>query len=509
MRTFIFCIFLLAAAMSGCSKRDYNIPIGSDGTSGLRAPEMGLVKIAGAKVSTFGSPKSLTDVLNGKKLSSGGIMYGGDGPQIISAVHLNPGEFWTGSQVGMTFSGYADEFTMLPEWLGQLDNFYLGSLIKGNSIASLEMAPLSERLGEYQSRPISASISLPLKTVSGIYNPTELRTSEFYSRLLLANGMQEPQRASYSYNIQEFTYYDELKTVFGSNVKVNALFFSSGSTSTNGALKISKSTGLVAKFTQKNFSLNMDVPIQGELYENLDLAALGGQWPAYISSITYGSTGVLVIESDEDSEIVNSTYSKAFSVLGGLVSGGNDLTESEKGTIGRSTMRIYFIGPNGAEAVKSIFSFEELAAYIKKGTAFSPQSPGVPISFKMKSLPDHKTLKNDFVIDVPIRPFYIKAEYTAKDPRPASCPCHDLNLTFFADDRGKIPIKISNQVPIYVNTKFLRMEREGSPRTGFTTRPVFGPEPHFSPDLGNRITINNVFLLINEVEVDGSYSILK
>ncbi|QNN42791.1 thiol-activated cytolysin family protein [Pedobacter roseus] len=468
-----------------------------------------MVKIAGAKVSTFGGSKSLGEVLKGKTLSSGGIMFGGDGPQIISAVHLNPGEFWTGSQVGMTFTGYADEFTMLPEWLGQLDNFYLGSLIKGNSIASLEMAPLSERLGEYQSRNISASISLPLKTVSGVYNPTELRTSEFYSRLLLANGMQDPQRSSYSYTIQEFTYYDELKTVFGSNVKVNALFFSSGSTSTNGALKISKSTGLVAKFTQKNFSLNMDVPIQGELYDNLNLAALGNQWPAYISSITYGSTGVLVIESDEDSEKVNSTYSKAFSVLGGLVSGGNDLTESEKGTISKSTMRIYFIGPNGVEAVKSIFSFEELAAYIKKGTSFSPQSPGVPISFKMKSLPDHKTLKNDFVIDVPIKPFYVKAEFTAKDPRPESCPCHNLNLTFFADERGKVPIKISKEVPIYVNTKFVRIEREGSPREGFTLTRIYESEPHFSPDLSNKITINNVFLIINDVVPSQNYSILK
>ncbi|MGY0035351.1 hypothetical protein [Pedobacter sp. NJ-S-72] len=148
-----------------------------------------------------------------------------DRPNTIMSVHLNPVTQWTGDQVGMTFTGYADEFSMLPEWLGQQDNFYLGSLIKGNTISTLEMIPLSERLGEYESRPISASISLPLKEVTGTYNPTELRTSEFYSKLLLANGMNTLQKATFSFGMQEFSYYDELKMVFGTNAKVGAIFF--------------------------------------------------------------------------------------------------------------------------------------------------------------------------------------------------------------------------------------------------------------------------------------------
>ncbi|WP_443937372.1 thiol-activated cytolysin family protein [Pedobacter sp. MW01-1-1] len=509
MRTYFFCFLFFTIAMSSCSKKDYMIPSGIDKVNVLSPPKMSAIKIDRATISAFNSSVTIGELFNSKKLNINGIMSGGNGPKLIGAVYVNPGEFWTGNQVGITYKGYADEFTMLPEWFGQLDNFYLGSLIKGNTISSLEMIPLSERLGEYASKPISVSISLPLKTVSGVYNPTELRSSEFYGRLLQANGMQDIQRSAFSFNLQEFTYYDELKTVFGSNVKVNTLFFSSGSTSVNGALKISKSTGLIAKFTQKNFSLNMDVPIQGELYDNLNIAALAGQWPAYISSVAYGSTGVLVIESDEDKETVNSAYTKAFSVLGGLATGGTTLTEFEKGVIGKSTMKVYFVGPSGAEAVKSIFSFDELAGYINRGASFSPQSPGVPISFKMKSLPDHKTLKNNFVIDMPIKPFYIKAEFIAKEPRPASCPCHNLNLTFYADERGSIPIKISKEVPISVNTKFLKMIREGSPREGFTTRPVFGPESHFVSGLQDNITINGVFLIGNHVEPNENYSILK
>ena len=300
----------------------------------------------------------------------------------IGAVHIRTDSMWLGDLAGRSFIGYADEFTMLPEWLGQKDNFYLGNLIKGNTISTLDLTPLSERLGQYESKPISASISLPGKTISGTFNPNELSASQFYSKLLQDNGMPNTQNAAYSYSLQEFTYYDELRTVFGSNVKVSALFYGSGSTSTNGVMKIAGKSGLVAKFVQKNFSLDMDIPEQGELYANLDLNAVDGYWPAYISNITYGSTGILVIESEENQQLVNSTFKKAFSVLGGLVSGTSELNSTEIATINNSMMKIYFIGPNGAEAVKRIVSVDELLGFIKKGSAFSAQTPGVPISFK-------------------------------------------------------------------------------------------------------------------------------
>jgi hypothetical protein len=494
MRTIAYA-FLSIIVLSGCSKRDYPENITPKKYSGLKPPEMGNIDIDRATVSAFSEHLSVNSVLDSRKNSSGGLMYrGGEGIGLISAVHLNPAEYWIGDQVGMTFTGYADEFTMLPEWLGQQDNFYLGSLIKGNTITSLAMVALSERSGEYESKPISASISLPGKNVSGTYNPSELISSEFYSRLLLNNNLNELQKASFSFGIQSFTYYDEIRTVFGSNAKVNAIFYSSGSTSTNGTLKISKKTGLVAKFTQKNFSLDMDVPLQGELYDNLNLTALDGHWPAYISSITYGSTGIMTIESDESLEVVNSAYNKAFSVLGDIVSGGSEVTEEEKGVIGRSSMKIYFIGPNGAEAVKSIFSFEELTEYVKKGSTFSAQTPGVPISFKMKSLENHTTLKNHFTIDVPVKPFYVKKEHIEISPRPPSCPCQDLNLTFFADEKGTVPIKVPKDFPFYIQT-VTGFRRTGSHRTGFVQEPIYGYVQYLNPDQGYGLLRKSVFLL--------------
>jgi hypothetical protein len=414
----------------------------------LKSPEGSNVNITNASITTFSDwlqgASAVKSHLNSGKTSEipDKLMSGGSWKdKIFGAVHIQKDSMWLGDFAGRSFIGYADEFTMLPEWLGQKDNFYLGNLIRGNTISSLDMTPLSERLGHYESRPISASISLPGKVVSGTFNPNDMTATQFYSKLLQDNGMGSMQTASYSYSLQEFTYYDELRTVFGSNVKVNALFYGSGSTSTNGVMKIAGKTGLVAKFVQKNFSLDMDIPEQGELYANLDLNAVEGYWPAYISTVTYGSTGILAIESDEDRQVVNSTFTKAFRVLGGLVSGTSDLSSSEIATINKSMMKIYFIGPNGAEVVKRILTVEELLDYIKKGANFSAQSPGVPISFKMKSLKDNKTINNNFRIDVPVEKVWAKVSepYDIQTLTGNTKTAKSL-LSFYADQDYTIPI---------------------------------------------------------------------
>ncbi|MGY0035387.1 thiol-activated cytolysin family protein [Pedobacter sp. NJ-S-72] len=461
-------LFLFIIVFSSCKKQTVNIK-NADQNITLKSPEGSNVSINSGSLNAFNSwlqeSSFIKSKINSGKTSSlevpDRLMFEGSWhDKIIGAVHIKQDSMWIGDFAGRTFIGYADEFTMLPEWLGQKDNFYLGNLIKGNTISTLDMTPLSERLGQYESRPISASISLPGKTVSGTFNPNELSASQFYSKLLQDNGMANAQKAAYSYSLQEFTYYDELRTVFGSNVKVSALFYGSGSTSTNGVMKIAGKSGLVAKFVQKNFSLDMDVPEPGELYANLDLnAVVEGYWPAYISNITYGSTGILVIESEENQQQVNSTFKKAFSVLGGLVSGTSELNSAEIATINNSMMKIYFIGPNGAEAVKRIVSVDELLGFIKKGSDFSAQTPGVPISFKMKSLKDNKTINNNFRIDAPVDKIYAKINIVQEGSLYASY------LDFYGDEGARIPIVAPARITFNMNN--YRMVREGSPREGF------------------------------------------
>ncbi|TDS08878.1 thiol-activated cytolysin family protein [Sphingobacterium paludis] len=276
----------------------------------------------------------------------------------------------------MTIEGYADEFVIIPEWLGRRDVFHLGSLIQGNTLQNLSFTPLSEREGHYESRPIFASVSFPAKTVSGSYLPDIMATTKFFSNIMQENNLSDMQNSTFRYEIKEFSYYNEVKTVFGSNVDVRALFYASNSSATAFSGRIQKTNGLIASFTQTNFTVDMDIPESGELYQNLNLDLLGNVYPAYINSVAYGSKGVLLIESEQDAEVLQTTFNKAFSVMGGLVSGSQSLASDEKNIIQNADLQIFFTGITGESVRRKIGSFDELISLIKTGTHFPHQHRG-------------------------------------------------------------------------------------------------------------------------------------
>ncbi|MEI5986074.1 MULTISPECIES: thiol-activated cytolysin family protein [Sphingobacterium] len=393
----------------------------------------------------------------------------------IAAVYIKNNTFWkNGITPGITLDGYADEFTMTPEWLGKTDVFHLGSIIKGNSLENLSFIPLSERNGEYESRPISVSVSFPSKTVYGNFVPDVMATSEFFGNLMKSNGLNTTIKSSFNYDMVAYNYYSELRSLFGSNVDVKALFFKSTQNYNNINEKITKKTGIAVSFTQKNFSVDMDIPEKGELYENLNFKVLNGVWPTYINSVVYGSKGILLIESNDESEKVHSAFKLTFSVLEGLVNGSSQLTSEERQIINNSSLFLLFMGASGEQMTKSLGSFDELLDIMKKGTSFSPTTPGVPIYFKMKSLGTHQTINSVFKIDVPIIPFYIKLKKNKRDsPYP-------MQLSFFSDKYCYNPIIVPPETPIYLYTKYIGRTRTGSPRTGFSFDYRYDSEPHYN-----------------------------
>lgn len=491
-----------------CQKQEVNI---ENITANLKSPNMSTVKLNASPSILLASEQKTHKVENSFKTASiGPTLIGAVNGNIIGAVHIENNNFWKDTATpGMTVAGYADEFTMTPEWLGRLDVFHLGSLIKGNSLQDLSFTPLMERNGDYVSKPIYASVSFPSKTVSGSFMPDVMASTEFFSTLMQENGLTSTQTNAFSFEINEFTYYNEIKTIFGSNVDVKAIFFNTGSTGTSTSEKISKKSGLVATFNQKNFSVDMDTPEPGELYEDLNTANLGGVSPVYINSVVYGSKGIIIIESDTESETLKTTFNKVFSVMGGLVNGTQSLTSAENEIVSQSDLQIFFIGPNGEQAIKKLTSLDDLIGFVRTGSVFSPSSPGVPIQFKMRGLNNHQTIRSDFRIEIPFKPFYIKSEFK-EDPNIANAPRHELHLSFFADQGLKIPIEVSGGVPIYAETKYLRTERVGSPREGFTMQRIYTTEANFNLSQGSKLIIKPVFLInYASPSPDGSYQIVK
>ena len=80
--------------------------------------------------------------------------------------------------------------------------------------------------------------------------------------------------------------------------------------------KIAHKTGLIAKFIQKNFTVDMDIPLDGNLLlDNDAINLMEGFSPVYISSITYGRMGVITMESNYGYNEVRLAVKAAFAAV--------------------------------------------------------------------------------------------------------------------------------------------------------------------------------------------------
>ena len=118
--------------------------------------------------------------------------------------------------------------------------------------------------------------------------------------------MTGKQLGSFTYNMRQFSYFEELKLAFGANVNIGGLLNIDVSLDKG---KIRKKTGLFAKIVQRNYTVDMDLPADGNILLNHDdMGSVGKYDPIYISSITYGRMVLISIESSESYDEIRITY---------------------------------------------------------------------------------------------------------------------------------------------------------------------------------------------------------
>lgn len=372
------------------------------------------------------SPASLKEAINSGKQSS-------------SEIYRDSA--WA-SGFGKTLFIETDEIALMKN--SSYEKFiYGGSLLKGNTIADMNFKPISE----FQSsvKPITVSVSFQAKRVSGVINNVSLSgTRNFINDLLIQNDISD-QIAGFSYNLEQFSAYDELKLAFGSNVKTSSLFSSSSGSTSETSVKISKRTGIYAKFVQKNFTMDLDIPAGGRLMnESVDMNVINQQFPTYVSSVTYGRMGVMAIESDYNYEETNNAYNTAFKAL--FVKGSRSTTEYEKKVIGESTMKIYIIGADGNGAVQTVNGYDAFVQFVASSGKFSATEPGTPIYFSLSYLADHSVVKTRFRVNLETDPIYARVEYeNLRQENPKYDVGYDINtradvyLRFYSDMTGTHP----------------------------------------------------------------------
>lgn len=282
-----------------------------------------------------------------------------------------------------------NEISVLPEYSSW---FFPGALLAGGSIENMRIRALP-----YSVDPIDISYSLIANNVvDHIEVPSLNATTSSISKILHNNGMTGDQLASFSYNMKQFTYYDELKLSFGMNVSIGDLFQVEG---TGEKHKISKVTGLTATFIQKNFSIDMDIPQDFcVLKNNSDLSKINDYVPVYVKSITYGRRGTIMVESDDEYDLVKSAFNIAFKA--GIVGASANLSDEQKRILNEARITAVVQGTKGEDAVLVVDGAAGFNSLIKNGGVFSEFAPGVPISVVCAYVSDNSPFYSRFVIEI-------------------------------------------------------------------------------------------------------------
>ena len=292
---------------------------------------------------------------------------------------------------------------------------WLGNTFYRNSVANCSYKPI---IGN--KKGLTASLSLSNTNYSYMENPSLVTYNQYLSK--------ELKRATFNgddnidFTIDQFTYYQELKTAFGSNTNTDVLFWGTSSTSATTTHKISKRSGLYIKFWQTSFVSTMDdpdIPFISTTEQLMDSAV-------FINSITYGRLGIIAIETNYDINQARDLLQKSFHAI--LFGGKESLTDEENRFLRDCDCRIYIQGGAAKLAVQTMNGLDAFVNYVKH-VNFSYSQPGVPIFCSFENVSDNSLAKINFKFNFKKEPIY--AELIDSINTAVNGEMHHLSLSFY------------------------------------------------------------------------------
>ncbi|MBB5637131.1 thiol-activated cytolysin [Pedobacter cryoconitis] len=275
------------------------------------------------------------------------------------------------------------------------DLAYPGAIFNSKSIVNGYLFnPLSVR--DYDALPIRASLSIPGTNVGGVIeSPDIVSTRDFIGQVVARQGTV-PQINSFSYTSSEFTDYNELKYTFGANVDIGKIV----SIGVNGGgTKIKARTGVIAKFVQENFTVDMSLPKKTELISPADANAVMDEYaPVYVNSVTYGRFGMFMAETDASYQDFNVAFKAGLNI--GIVKSDVNVTSAQKALLDKAKITIYMKFGPGQAYTATVTGYEAFKNAILAGASVTSESYGGPISFRMRNLKNFALFKTIFKINL-------------------------------------------------------------------------------------------------------------
>ncbi len=283
-------------------------------------------------------------------------------------------------------AGYNEQIVMDP----QTDVIYPGALIKGETILDGRYIPIA--VGR---KPITISTSLQgSENVSTTVEDPKLSTVREAVNSLM----------NQEYDVPPANVGFEVKSVYNRaqfDMSFNA-GYNSGFAEVHGGFDYSRThikSRVVAKFIQKYYTLDMDLPSQpSDLIANAPGTNMyGSLMPMYVSTVTFGRMALFVVESELQETDVHTYLNGSY--------GTND-AEAEANfneLISKSTMKVYVLGGSGEDASAIINGYSDFKKYVTQGGNYSKTSPGAPISYKLRFINDNAIARVVSAASYPIR----------------------------------------------------------------------------------------------------------
>lgn len=303
----------------------------------------------------------------------------------LKAVDFLREVIWTNGK-GKTTYYEADEFLITKN----MERFiYPGSVLSGKDFEKGKYKHLSVPI-----KPITISTSLPADIVTTqINNPNKGAIRQAVRKFLIDNGVSGKESLSFSYNMSQYSYYEQLKLAFSSNINVASVFDLSIDYERN---KLNIETAMIVKFTQQYYDITMDFPDDGSILKNTgDFNKIKGENPIYVSSVTYGRLGVMSIQSTRQYEDVSMAIKAAFKAK--VVNGNLSITYDQKTILESADIKIFII--SGEDSYKTVEGYDAFQKFIIEKGVFSADAPGVPIYFTASTVNENAAYYSVFKVD--------------------------------------------------------------------------------------------------------------
>lgn len=283
-------------------------------------------------------------------------------------------------------AGYDEQIVLNP----QTDVIYPGALLKGESILDGSYIPINA-----VRKPITISTSLQgADSVSVVVEDPKLSTWREAANSLMKQDYDVPP-ANLGFTVESVYSKEHLALTLRAS-------YDSGLGSVNGGFDYSNTkikSRLVAKFIQNYYTLDLDLPgAPSDLIEDAgNPSSYGSLMPMYVSTVTFGRLALFTIESEFSDTEVRAFLDASYADVSGSSSADFETLKS------KSTMKVYVLGGSAGDAGFTINGFEDFKKYITEGGSFSRESPGSPISYKLRYIHDNSIARVVFAASYPIR----------------------------------------------------------------------------------------------------------